>query len=833
MRLLFIIALLGLYTFTYAQQAGGFQKPPLKSGKGRIAGRVIDSATKTPIEFATISLFRLPDSTLKDGITTNELGVFSLDVDYGKYYLKVAFVGFKNKRVDSIEITEANPEKFIRGIALKGATSKNLKEVTVTAEQDLVKNEIDRKTYNVEKDVLSKGGSATDVLQNVPSVTFDSDGNLNLRGNSNVTILIDGKPSGLNGIDKQALLNQIPASTIEKIEVITNPSARYDADGTGGILNVVLKKSTKPGQNGSVSIGAGTREFNKTYTINKYNTSASYNLRYKKINLTSNLTYNIRPTWNKGYTDRTTTIRDTSYYLSQQNAGENNRTTLSGRLGVEYHINDKNTVGINGNATQANGLEFDEYNYDYQNYLSQSYQNVNRVANAVNKNKSTSGNAFYKHNFSTQGHDLSVDITYEENKQASDRDFFQKSFLNTTNGLTITNQRNATGYQQKNFIGQFDYQLPLKDNKGKVEAGLKYTNRVFNSQLQATNYNNLTAAFDNDTNITGTINYNENINAVYSNYANTFGKYSLQAGLRVENSIVSGSLTKTRTASVGYNIINLFPSVFLKRNIALDKDLTLNYSRRIKRPDLQQLIPFPDYTDPTTLRTGNPSLRPEFINSFELGYALNKEKINVTTTVYYKNTQQAMYRLISVTEANKSVVTFANIAQANSVGNEWVVRNNWMKGFTTTLNVNLFYNTLKAEFNNTSISNKSFIYFVKFNTSITLPYAMQLQLSANYNSPVIIPQGKLKPNFMINTGLKKDLWNYKASIALNLSDITNGMFFGIDSKGSNFSAESIRKRESRIFFLTFTYNFGKEDIGANRKKKGKEQREDAPVMDNF
>ncbi len=798
-------------------QSNYAQRPDLltlPNGKARVMGRVIDASNKAPIEFATVKLLDQANKII-DGMATNENGGFMLVVNYGVYILEVEFIGYKKQTSEKFTLDASNTEKMMRGIALQ-VSQKQLNEVEITAQKDIVENKIDRKVYNVSKDLTASSGTAATVLQNVPSVNFDSDGNLTMRGGSNVTILINGRVTTLNGSDKQSLLNQIQANEIEKIEVITNPSASFDVEGTNGIINIVLKKTVKPGTTGNISLGAGTRQETNSIKVNKYTGSASLNYKNKWVDYIVSANYARRPTFGYGNVERTTYLSGgRELNMSQYNTAENLANNLGIRTSAEFFIDTKNTlfVGGNVNRNKANNLDYNVYNFTNENELILS--NETRESTTSSGNLNFGVNAQYKHEFKSSDHQLVFDFNYDQLNQQTINNIDIKGVANLL-GTNIDNKFNANL-----FVGQLNY-TQLFNSKLKLETGLKSTNRDFNSSI--TGENNLGLGFVKDSILSNSlINTDQN----YAGYINvsgdlTYFKYML--GLREE--IVLLDIETQQGEPFAYKIASLFPSLFLTKELKDKSVLGLSFSRRIRRPDPRQLNPFPDYDDPITLRFGNPKLLPEFINAVEAAYNKTWNAIGLNATLFYRFNQNPINRVIRTDSTGITRVSFANIDATNNGGTDFSIRISLSKKWNITINENLFYQQVKSTVDNKLFTNDGVISNLKINGNWFITPKWSIQLNTNFNSRVFNAQGIISP---INTGslsTRYSLWKNKANITANYSDVLNSQFFKINLRGTNFISQNYRRRESRILFLTFTLNLGNDNSANEQKKKKQNQQRD-------
>jgi outer membrane receptor protein involved in Fe transport len=807
-----------LVTFTFISLHLNAQNGNYGRGEGqiqafaKITGKVIDNTTKEVIEFATVSIYKLPKDTLIGGIVTNANGVFELEnLRPGKYKVNIAFMGFKTLTIDTI-ILRKQEERDL-GVILLSTNEKVLKEVTIETQQDMVKNTIDKKVFDAEKLAIANGGSANDVLTQVPTVSVDIDGNISLRGSGNVTILIDGRPSGMSGAGRAGVLSGIPASAIESVEVITNPSAKYDPDGMSGIINIVLKKNKLQGTNGNATISAGTN--------NKYNGNLSYNFRKNKVNLYTNYSFRYNERFGRGDVNRTTYAGDSAIYLIQKNNSDNINRNHSAKIGIDYNASKLTTLGFNITLNYENKSENERLinkSFNETDNLSSAF---NRYANSPSEGLSQDYNLNLRQKFKNPKQLLSIESNYSINKNLSLAQYQQENYWE--NYLEINpywNYQNNTSNTDFSInTNTVDFESPLFKN-GKLESGLKNTNRIIDNDFYSESLNNGANDFLSDDSLNNRFVYYEHIYAAYSSYGQTLGKWSYKAGLRAEQANTKSTLMNDNSSYVN-NYFNVFPSAFINRKINDRQEIQLNYGRRINRPGTRQLSPFTDYSNPLILRVGNPYLNPEYTHNLEFGYLYNYKKINFSTTVFYRKTVDLIMRNISINNNNQTIVTFTNLGSSENMGIETVSRIEFYKWWNVTINLNGFQTVIKGTNQDGEINTSNLSWNAKFLSNMLLKKGWSLQTSGSYNARNIMAQGTILPMSQVDFALKKEVLKNKGTITFGVTDLFDQMRFRINTSGSNFSQEATRKRETRIATLTFNYRFGSGDF-APRKNKAKE-----------
>ena len=773
-----------------------------------LMGKLLDDQTGKPVEYASVALLNASDSALVTGMLSKGNGDFSFSpVKPGSYILKIYFIGYQTffKAVTVKTVSD------VGNIRLK-TTARNLKGVEVVGEKPAFTMAIDKRVFNVDKNLASVGGTATDVLRQVPSVNVDIDGNVSVR-NGSPTIFIDGRPSTLT-------LDQIPADAIANIEVVTNPSAKYDAEGMSGILNIVLKKNRRAGINGLITGGySSTKSSNAGIDLNirqdKINFFVNYNLRDRKSPMKQHL-------FRKNFEGADTT------FLDQYQEGDFGRRFQSGRIGFDWFIDNRNTITLSQGIV---GGDFNNLN-EQTTYDLDAQQTRLRYGIGRNDSKNNFRNYAtqigYKRTFAKEGMELTGDFTYNRSTGKNNNDYnlqyydMQGQPSNSPNQPELRQGRgtSTTTY----YTGQIDFVNPLSE-KSKLEAGLRTNARTFNSLLNTLGKDFNTGEFEYDTALSNNYHYSEQINAAYVSYTGGTGNFGYQTGLRAEQSFYSGEMRNIKDANYKIDYpISLFPSVFLTQKFKGDHELQLNYSRRIRRPWFRDLLPNIQYNANSANR-GNPALMPEFTNSFELSYLKDfAKKHNVLVSVYYRNTNNAITDFFVDTTLNldgqerKVVLSYPiNADQRNSFGAELTVRSQITKGWDITTNLNASQTKITAN----SLNNSGFVWFGKVNSNTKLPWNLTLQVTGEYESRQILPQGEDAPEYQVDLAMKKDFFKKKNfSVSLGLTDIFNTDRDLSWTNTSFSSSERYRKRVSRELRLNLSWRFGKMDAKLF-KKKGK------------
>ncbi len=761
---------------------------------GLIKGEVEDSISGDPVEYANIILYKVKDSAMITGTITNEKGQFSLNkIPYGKYYMIVSFIGYKNNKIKNIFIKPQSADLDLGLIKLEPSTN-NLSAVNITGEKKLMEFKLDKKVVNVDKILTSTGGTAIDVLQNVPSVTVDYDGSVSLRGNSNITILIDGRPSSVTGTK----LEQIPASSIESIELITNPSAKYNPEGMSGIINIKLKKKKTFGLNGLVSANVGTGD--------KYNGSINLNYNFNKVNLFASYDtrYNRRKGWGDMY--QTSTINDTTFYLADNSESFRKGNSNNFKIGADFFINPKNTITLTwlyNKGKSKNTENSFSHNYDFEKFLRDYYTS----SNTENENDNNSDYTLnYKKTFNKKGKELTADIIFNTGKSTEGSDlsnsYYIENYLPLENVNPILQKQNTDG-NNYNATLQTNYIYPFGKD-AKIETGFQGIIRNSDDNFTLDRFNNTSSIWYSDSTQSNHFVYKEQIYAVYGIFSKEYKKWSFQIGTRLEQAFTNAE-QKTVIEKNNKQYFSVFPTIHTTYKIRENQDIQLSYSRRINRPDMHSLNPFVDYSNPNFLRYGNPNLKPEYINSYEIGHSIFWKKSSISSSLFYRQINDVIKRYGFVDSNRVTHMTADNLSSGKSYGIEIVAEHAIFKWWRINANFSYFRTIIEGDKENTSLTNDNYSWTSKLNSNIMLPKGVMFQISGFYRGPMVTPQGQLEAMYSADIALKKDFFKDKLSLSFRLSDVFNTQQFKMSASGTNFSSEHTRKRESRVAYFGLSY----------------------------
>lgn len=767
-------------------------------------------AKNTPVPYATVTLMKVADSSVINGGITDEDGRFEISpAGTGSLVLRISGIGFSTKTM-GISIPENEQVKDLGRIQVS-VTTQMMDEVQIVSERPMMEMGIDKKIFNVDKNITSTGGSATDVLQNVPSVSVDVDGSVSLRGKGNVTILIDGKPATLLGGDEATALQSLPASSIDQVEVITNPSAKYDATGMTGIINIITKREKKFGINGNINLGAGTRD--------KYNGSLNLNMKNEKWNVFLNSSFR----QNRMYRRNTTSI-DNKLNDGFSESYEDNLRMFNGffnSIGAEYRIDTNNSVTLTQNLNKMywggkGSSDFSRYASEG-NLLDRQERDFLSGGGPV----SSSTSLDYKRKFRKKDRELSANTTYVTSWRDGEQEYTTRTYNSADVLIGGPIHQDAPGTSTNNSLNaQIDYVSPMLTENGKLETGLKSQMFWLKSDNEPT-IDSPGMARQIDSILFNGYDYTQQVYAAYTSWSDKIGKFRYQGGLRMEYAYYEGTTTQVQ-GNYKNEFLNLFPSAFVSYELPKSQSVYFSYTRRTHRPRFWHLLPFVDLSNPQDTSVGNPDLVPEFIHNFELSYnKLHEKGHNIILSGYYQYTQNLIerYRVFYET-TNTSFTQRRNLNAGLTWGVELtgqvqLVERIW----DMTLNTNLFHNQILGGNIDPALDNSGFGWFAKLNTTVKMPKNFSVQVNGNYEGPKVIAQGFRKEVYWMDVALRKNFWDGKANLVLNVSDIFNTRKYTNELEFDKSIQTSYHDRETRIGNITFSYRFGSSESRAFGGKK--------------
>lgn len=793
-------------TSLYSQYPGGGGGGYAREGgpsDGKITGKVTDATGGQPIEYAVIAIHKSKDSSLVTGATCDASGLFSVEnLPYGRFYVEVSFVGYKKLAIPNIMITKTQTVNNIGTLKLFSSVTE-IGEVVVEGNHPTIEYKIDKKVVDVSKNITAAGGTLVDALQNVPSVQVDVEGNVTLRGNANFTVLIDGKPSPLSGSEA---LQQIPANLVDNVEIITNPSAKYDAEGTAGIMNIIMKKQKIKGINGVVNVTAGTNE--------KYSANVNINYKVSKFNFLLGADYTDMKYLMKTYSQ----LVSDSLKRTQNGNGDFHRMGQGLKFGIDYDITKNSSISFLGNigsrnmTRQMDNSTIDKYNYPPDS----SYYISDATTQAIRSYYNLSLD--YQLKLNDKGHQLSATAYFNAGPDNSP----SFTVMDTTGPGGIQHKiptgpwlNVAQNNYEKEFRGKVDYALPVGE-KGKLEAGYQgryYQNTGSDSISGSTFY------VPNEH-----IQAQDQIQAAYVSFSNSsFIDYQL--GLRAEyeiRDIKYDTLAVHTLNSVNVPLNNLFlsPAIHLSKQLPWDLQVLASYTRRINRPRDWNLNPVPRYQSLTSIMIGNPNLKPEIANTAELSLL---KKLNEASFIslegFFKETQDLMYMRPSLNHFI-SVATFENLGFDQSIGAELMINLALAKWFNLNMSSSDYnYHIFGQPSSNPDYHSQTFTWNVKVNPSVRLPWGMGIQINYTYNGPTINATGGKQYGYYYSTlGIRQDLFKHKGSLTLQAQNpIGYTRVQSITIGGNNVTTTGWMQRESPVFMLTFSYRMNNYKVQQNKK----------------
>ncbi len=826
---------------------------------GKISGKVIDASTNTELQYVNVAILNKKDSSLVNGTITDEHGRFDLREAYGKYLLRFSFIGYKDF-YRPIEINKSNISLDTIKLDIGYET---LAGVEITAERSMMEYQLDKRVVNVDKNIVSAGGSASEVLENVPSVSVDQDGNVSLRGSSNVNVLIDGKPSELLGNDLATVLEQIPASSIENIEVITNPSAKYNPEGMSGIINIVLKEKGNRGFNGNISAAAGVG-INKKNDLGDFlfpqgNLSLGLNYSTKKYALFFNADARYFSGSNISFSDNSTSYNNIITNNLQDRYSDNNRLGRGFKIGGDWYINNKNTLSLSYNLRKGGSFPGNQdqerlYSWEKDNPLDTSNKNnYYGLEESVRRMLFQNLTLSYEKKFDNKDQVLTIDANFNAGSFGGDVVQTRSFDKNSPENYYLKNtseSKNKRVYFTANYAHPFNKQAKLE-----VGYNLNYMNNksIYDYFASRDGIRDDSMSYD--------FNYQEQIHALYSTFGYTFNeRLSAQIGLRAEEVIRDGSKIQNSQTHIfpkdkdKKDYFSLFPTLHISYNLEGNQSAQISYSKRIRRPNPWNLSPYIDINNPANIRFGNPDLMPEYTDAFEIGYNKIFPTTSVFVSLYYRRTNDAITHLnflwnqenaikygfdwvwdvagVEYADGVRIARTSKNLAVSTNFGAELIIDQQITKWWKVNLSGNLFGNYADGrKFGGQLV--ETFTWDAKFNSNMTLPKNWVIQLSGQYIPKRDNIQGYSSKMYWADLAVKKDILNKKGSLSLRFSDIFNTRKRASYTFSENFSQYSTRERASQAIILSFSYRFGvanRDQMQRQRKRQASEQGEGMEII---
>ena len=781
---------------------------------GSLSGTVLNSNGEAA-EFAEIRVCKIADSSVVVGGTSEIDGSFTIAaIAKGTYLIKITLADHLSFYISSISI-RSNETTALGSINMQKDETLNLDEVVVAGSLDDLKAGIDKKIYNVGQDISVRGGSVVDILNNIPSIDVDQEGKVSLRGDGNVTILIDGRPSALTARDGQSLLDALPANSIERIEVVTNPSAKYDPDGTSGIINIIMKKNRQKGLNGIVSGTAATGD--------SYDATLGLSYQNKATNVYLNYSYNFYEGYRNNFSDLTQLFgTDSSNYFDQDRIGSDSKLSNTLILGADFDLDSNNRLGFSMTGslgTREREGDLFNYLYDQNDVLFRRWsrrsfdpvQSKNADFNINHTYKFKSGNGKWSSNATQSLGDQNILGFYDERIYSLDGTSFVPG---------VEQQLSNTSFQRITTL-QTDVETIFEKIHARMETGVKAI--IANDEIHTSSerYDTALNQYVPDTLADFDYIYDEQIYSVYGTFGQQLGKFSYQGGLRGEFAKQIPNLTSTGE-KYDNTYLNLFPSAHTKYKPNKSTEFSLSYSRRINRAKSDQLNPFTSYADPFNLRRGNPALQPEYINSYDFSYSQIAKKVTFTASAYYRVTSDVINRVKEFTEDNATTITYANIDKSQSTGLETILLlrpYSWVK-LTGSFNGS-YINYVNSD-TTVNWNNSGFNWGTKF--ALTFEFwkkTATLQFNGSYNAPRPTPQGIVFQRSALDVSFEKQLLNRRLSLGARVTDVFDTKGFEMDFDRDGITQHSEFKWLTRRFYISVSYRFGKQDAKlGNRPTRG-------------
>lgn len=788
--------------------------------QAKISGVVVDSISSEPIDFASVTLLSQETNQFIKGGQTDEQGKFSFaGIPAGTYTLKASFVGYNGYEQKAIRLNTGQA-LVISNIKLSSSSSTLLKEVVIEGTPPAMQMGIDRKIFNPEQSIVSAGGNASELLANVPSLSVDMDGNVGLRGSTNVKILIDGKQSALAGSNINTLLESLPANSIQRIEVMTNPSAKYDPEGQGGIVNIILKKNIRTGFNGTARVGGGS--------YNNYNGGIDLNYRDTKFNYFGGYDYRRRNNPGSGFNDNRYNDGSRVYNISDNGRKGNSHTV---RLGADFFATEKTTLGLSTNLNLRDNTRREDLFYTYYDPTGAVIGTSPRYTNQNEDDTGYELNFDFKREFEREGEELTANVSYGRSKEDGVQTFQQTA---TDPSIVIDpNRINDTYEDGKNVNIQVDYVLPFSKEQ-KLETGYRTTLRYSDEQQLSNTFSQSSGLYEPDYNLTNDFNLDDVVHAIYANYQNKLSdKFGYQVGLRAEQAYLNTEYVsydpnlapEDRSTKGRLDYFRVYPSIYLTQELSEGSSLQLSYTRRVNRPRGWQVNPFLDISDPVNYRQGNPSLKPEDIHSLELAYSKRFGKVNLTSSVYHRITNDVVEMIVDSAAAGTNVTysTFRNISQNRATGVELISQFTLNKNFDFMANFNGNYQSFSGSEEYGVDANSGFNWDANLTGNGRIAKGLTAQLRGNYMAPRVMAQGTSTSMLFVDAGLKLSVLEDKGSIMFNVQNIFNKARFGGTRSTAQFNSEFQRNfMKGPRAMLMLSYRFGKRPPDQERERKREE-----------
>ena len=809
--------------FTITLSAATLQTLAQTGGTAQINAKVVDASSNEAVPFATaVVLNSQTKATVRAGQTDAEGNLSIKNLPAGTYTFKISYVGFQTMVREGIALV--NSQVYSLGtIRMKASKGTELNEVVIQGEKAAMQLGIDKKVFSVDKSLVSEGGTATDLLANVPSVQTDMDGNVSLRGSSGVRVLIDGKPSLIGGGDVSVILQSIPASSIETVEVITNPSSKYDAEGQSGIINIVLKKNSKLGLNGNVALTAGTRE--------SYNANTSLSFQNKKVNIFGNYSYRSgnRPGGGYNNIEYLNATPEGTTFANQNTDSRSHDQGHNVKAGIDYTLAEKSIISFSGGFNVRDNDRNESLFINQFNAANSPVKLSNRFNQNEGKGNSFDLNLDFVQKFKKPKEELTFNLNYSEGNNDNYQNYRTDVYFQTNSANDLVLERNLRDGWNRNYNIQADYTRPV-GKAGRIEAGYRSQFRDSKSVTDASTLDSLDI-FQKNFIVSNAFESSEQIHALYLNYQNQIGNFGYQLGLRGEDAELN--TTSGRFQEAGGTVYTpgkidytrLYPSVFVSQKLKNEQQVQLSYTRRVNRPRGWDTNPFLDVSDPLTWSQGNPNLKPEDVHAFEFGYSKYFKKVSIISSLYYRQTNDIIQRVRSEPNAEGiTITTPQNLTRNQATGVELISRVDVAKPWNFTANVNLYQSKINGAPQYGIEERSGFTWNANLTNNFNLPYNITMQLRADYRAPEVMAQGKRNAMYGVDAGAKYEFPDKKSSLSLNVRDVFSTRRWSMTTEANNSIVDFERYMQGTMANLTYSYRFGKTTFTAKKPKREQEQR---------
>ena len=807
MKLLYTALLALLCTCVRAQDSPS--APAQAPGTpGAVSGQLYEAESEEPVGFANVAVYNVVSGKLEAGTTSDIDGKFSIrNLPLGEYRLEVSFIGYDTEEM-MLELNK-DEQTFSAGrVILRTGGATDLDEVVVTAERAVMELGLDRKSFNVEKSIAAAGGSAEDLLRQIPSVTVDLEGNVSLRGSGGVRFLINGRPSGLVGSDPSTFLKSLSATNIERIEVITNPGAAFDPEGTAGIINIVLKKKQDDGFNASVNLNAGTN--------NKFDGALDLNWRKGKFNTFAGLSGRYDERFFEGFRDQRGAIGDSTFSRKFTFDGDRVRKSTMLRLGTDYAISKRGTIGILGSYQLESGdnsnLRLTEF-FDSEGTLDRIQQ---RIETEPSSETDFEVQANYNTTFKKEGRKFSAQVQYSQNDEEETEFYDEIVFSPAGSQLSDALQRAPNLEDQTRFLAEANYEQTV--GKFKLETGWRTT--IQQEVTDAKFEEDFGDGFVTDFNSSNLFQYNEDVHALYVTFGGKIDKFNFSTGLRAEQAYTTSDLIEPTGEVFENDYFKVYPSIFGGYEFDDNTSVQASYSRRIERPRSWALNPFVDRGDPFNLRSGNPFLLPELINSFEVNVQQRYSLGTFTGGLYFRQLNDIISRITRIQDGGVSLSTRDNLDRGRNYGIEIITTVKPTKKLELTVSGNGYRSEIIGNNADENIDQNGYLFSGNVQGSYELPWGIQSQFTYFYRSPGVRPQGRIEAIQSLDLGFRKSVMNDLGTLTLRVSDLFNQRAYEFLTETGGVTTQSRFQRESRIVYLGFQYSLRPQKRGRDGGRGG-------------